>query len=387
MRTGILLTMFTILSSTLSGQNLYSEIANSEDHTIFLELLEFTSLDSLLLNDDYYSVFAPTNEAFEYHYDLAALDSLKISNPEFLGSLLLNHFVSDTVVVESVTDFYLPLSGSHFLLFVDAAANVLFHSLGSPAGEPTVYLSGTYNADDLYTDLDNGRLFGLEQNIIHPNCRSSAEWYDVIVGPLSNILVQSNWIDTLLNITTPITFLCPTSNDIYQYIDQNGGFNNTPFVDSLIRRHIINEYLPLQAIENGTIVKNLLGEDLLFSKQHSQYYLDNSNKISSFYDFKKSASFVLDSFLVEPIVSTTERVDLEQFKIFPNPASGLVTINHSGSSNRSIVNIYTIGGNFILHGEYLGSKFDIDIRGLKPGLYILEYQNSFHLKRTKLLVF
>lgn len=91
MRTGILLTIFTILSSTLSGQDLYSEIANSEDHTLFLELLEFTDLDSLLINDNYYSVFAPN-----------------------------------------------------------------FYSLGTPSGEPTVYLSEAINSSDLYTDLDNG---------------------------------------------------------------------------------------------------------------------------------------------------------------------------------------------------------------------------------------
>lgn len=386
MRKSILLTIFTIISSTLSGQSLYSEIANSDDHTLFLELLEFIGLDSLLINEDYYSVFAPNNEAFEYHYDLAALDSLKINDPAFLESLLLNHFVSDTVFVEFAAQ-YLPLSGSHFYLFIDGAGNVLFHSLGTPSGEPTVYLSGTHNSDDLYTDFDNGRLFGLEQNIVHPNCRSSSEWYNVVAGPLENVLVQSNWIDTLLNITTPLTFLCPTSNEIYQYIDQNGGFSNKPFVDSLIRRHIINEYFPLQDVENGTIAKNLLGEDLLFSKQDSQYYLGNSNEIRTFYDFKKSASLVLDSFLVEPIVSATEKIDLEHFKIFPNPASDVVTVINSGSSNRSIVNIYTIEGNFMLKGEYFGSSFDIDISDLKPGLYILEYQNNFNLQRTRLLVF
>jgi uncharacterized surface protein with fasciclin (FAS1) repeats len=387
MRKVILLTVLTIVSSALSGQNLYSEIANSEDHTTFLELLEFIGLDSLLINDDYYSVFAPNNEAFESRYDAVALDSLKINDPAFLEVLLLNHFVADTVVIEFITEHYLPLSGSHFSLFVDAAANVLLYSLGTPTGDPNIYLSGTYNSNDLYTDFDNGRLFGLEQNVIHPNCQSTSEWYDVVIGPLSNILIQADWVDTLLNITTPVTFLCPASNDIYDHIDQNGGFNNTSFIDSLIRRHIINEYLPLQDIEGLTIAQNLLGEDLLFSKNNHQYYLDNSNEIRSFYDFKKSASLVLDSFLVEPIVSTTEQIGLEDFKVFPNPASDVVTVINSGTSNKSIVTIYTIDGKFIHKGEYFGAQVDINISNLKPGLYLLEYQNKFNLKRTKLLVF
>lgn len=386
MKIGILLTIFTIASSTISGQNLYSEIANSDDHTLFLELIEFIGLDTLLINDDFHSVFAPNNEAFEYHFDLAALDSLKINDPEFLESLLLNHFVSDTVVID-FGEHYLPLRGSHFTSFIDGAGNVLLYSFGAPSGGPTIYLTGTHNSSNLYTDLENGRLFGVEQNILHPNCKSTSEWSDVVIDPLEYVITQANWIDTLLNITTPVTFLCPSTNDIYQYIDQNGGYSNAPFVDSLIRRHIIDEYLPLQDIEEGTIVKNLLGEDLFFSKQNNRYYLDNSNEIKLFYDFKKSATFQLDSFLVAPIISSTKRIALESFKIFPNPASDVVTIVNPGSSNRSVVNIYTIDGNFILKEEYFGPEFDVDISNLEPGLYILEYQNNFNIKRTKLLVF
>jgi uncharacterized surface protein with fasciclin (FAS1) repeats len=389
MRKVFLFIIFTTMSSALLSQSLYTEIADSEDHTTFLDLLEFTGLDTLLLTDGYYSVFAPINEAFEYHLDSAALDSLKVNDPAFLESLLLNHFVADTVFPDYISAPYLPLSGSHFSLFVDATGSVLLHPITDPTGEPTIYLTGTYGNEDLFTDLDNGRLFGLQQNIIYPNCKTTAEWYDVIKGPLLNVIVQANWVDTLLNFSTPLTFLCPSTNDIYDYIDQNGGMGNTPFLDSLIRRHIINDYLSLQEVEDGTVVENLLGEEVLFSKQDGHYYLSDSTEIWYFYDYKKSAAITMDSFLLEPIVFTTEtvRIDLELLKIFPNPASDIVTIMHSGSSNRSIVTIYTIDGRFISRGEYLGSEFDVDIRDLNAGLYILEYQNHSHLERTRLMVF
>jgi hypothetical protein len=59
---------------------------------------------------------------------------------------------------------------------------------------------------------------------------------------------------------------------------------------------------------------------------------------------------------------------------------------NSGTSNKSIVTIYTIDGKFIHKGEYFGAQVDINISNLKPGLYLLEYQNKFNLKKTKLLV-
>ena len=386
MKKGILLTVFTIMSATLFGQSLYSKIANSEDHTVFLDLLEFFDLDTLLINDDYYSVFVPNNEAFESRFDLDTLESYKVNDPEFLESLLLNHFIPDTVFVEFISEYYLPLSGSNLFLFIDGAGTVSINSFGAASGEPYPYLSGTFSAGDHFIDYDNGRLLWMEHNVIHPNCQPSSDWDEVVSGPLVNIMIQSDWIDTVLAFTTPKTFLCPSSNDIYEYIDQNGGFSNTTFVDSLIRRHIIDGYMPLQDIEDDLVVKNLLGEDLYFSKQNGQYYLNDSIEISYFYDYKKSATLRLGSFLVESIVSNTVSTDLDHFKFFPNPATDVITLVNEGQENGSTVNIFSIDGNFIRKLEFFGSKTNVNISDLNPGFYILEYRNNSNLERTKLLV-
>ena len=387
MKKGILLTVFTIMSATLFGQSLYSKIANSEDHTIFMDLLEFFDLNTLLVNDDYYSVFVPNNEAFESRFDLDTLESFKLNEPEFLESLLLNHFIADTVFVEFISEYYLPLSGSNLFLFIDGAGTVLINSFGAASGEPYPFLSGTFSAGDHFIDYDNGRLLWMEHNVIHPNCQSSSDWDEVVFGPLVNIMIQSDWIDTVLEFTTPKTFLCPSTNNIYEHIDQNGGFSNTTFVDSLIRRHIIDGYMPLQDIEDDLIVKNLLGEDLFFSKQNGQYYLNDSIEIRYFYDYKKSASLRLGSFLVESVVSSTESAGLNHFKVFPNPAKDVITIINDGQENRSTLNIFSIDGSFIRKVEFLGPKTDVNISDLKPGFHILEYRNNLSLERTKLLVF
>jgi len=83
----------------MSGHHLYVEIANSQNHTIFLDLLEFIGINSLLRNDNYHSVFAPNNKALESRYDLEQRDSIKMNNPKILESLMLIHFAADNVEV------------------------------------------------------------------------------------------------------------------------------------------------------------------------------------------------------------------------------------------------------------------------------------------------
>lgn len=379
------------MSSSLAGQNLYSEIENSPDHSIFLELVEFTGLDSLLVDDGFHSVFVPNNAAIESRYDLDELDSLKVNDRDFLESLILNHFVLDTVIAEPITDFYLPLSGSHFLLFVDGAGSVGLRSLGAPIGQAHPYLSETFGSIDLFKDLENGRLFWMENNILHPNCKTTGETNFNFLGALSNVVTQSEWFfDSIYTTTRPLTFLCPNSNAIYDYIDQNGGLGNTTFVDSFIQRHIIDEYISLQAIDNSSVVKNLLGEEITISKQGNRYFLNRSkvgdSEIVNYYDFKKSAAIGIDSFLVQPIVSKTENLIPIEFRVFPNPAFDKITINNSGNLDRSFLRIFSIDGNLISEGEYYGSTFEVDIGALRPGLYFLDYRNGFNFKTTKLMV-
>ena len=382
----LLLTYLLSFAPILSGQNLYSELAASEEHSIFLDLLETTGLDSLLFTDAFYTVFAPNNETFESRYDSLALDSIKMQETAFLKSLLLNHFIPDTVHIDYITDLYLPLSGSHFLLYVDAAGSIYFESISSPYGEAVPRLAEPIYSDEIYRDLDNGRLIGLERNFVHPDCMPPSEWRRVVFGPMTSILGNTSWVDSLENDPRPKTFLCSTYIDVHTLIEENGGFMNIAYQDSFIQRHMIDGYLALQDIKERVIIKNVLGEDLIFTKVNGEYYLNDTIKITSFYDFKKTASFIMTDHIREPITTSTAETKLKHFHIFPNPASDYFTVEHSGESQQSTIKLYTMSGQKLYEKTYIGNNFQVDISELNAGTYVLEYQNALQKQRIILVV-
>ena len=350
-------------------------------------MLEFTELDSLLLNDHFYTVFAPNNAAFESQYDADAIDSLKLNDPEYLELLLLNHFVADTVDVKFVSDQYLPLSGSHFSLFVDGAGNVLLYSYGTPNSEPTVYLYGQYiiRLNKLRT-LKMGDCLSWIANIIRPNCRPSSDWQFVTYGPLPSIIAQSVLLDSIEQSDRPLTFLCPGSNDLFDYINENGGFSNTSLIDSIVRRHIIEGYLPLQGIKDGMTVENMLGEELHFSLVDDQFVINGNAVIRTFYDFKKSATFGMEGYLEEVVLSSVSNVDNEGPVLFPNPTRDKLTVEFK-NNKISLLKIISIQGELLKLEEQLGSKAEIDVSLLDPGVYILECQIGSETQRKQFSVF
>lgn len=76
--------------------------------------------------------------------------------------------------------------------------------------------------------------------------------------------------------------------------------------------------------------------------------------------------------------------NLSDFKVYPNPATDLLTIYSENSANIQNVNIYDLQGKMIQNIQYNYSK--IDISQIKSGLYIIqittETQEQLHIKLT-----
>lgn len=350
---------------------------------MFVELMEYTGLDTLLKDDEYYSVFVPDNEAFEMRYSTEQWDSLKVDDVQLIKDILLHHIVADTMVIDFGND-YLPLSGSHITIFIDAAGNIIVSSLGNLSSSESCYIVGLPNASDLYTDYPNGRLYFAHRNVLHPNCAGYEVWYNLGLGTLVDVIIQAKWIDTIEQFTLPYTFLGISNSSVFDYIEENGGFDNVTFVDSLIRRHIINGYLPWQEVTDGLIAKNLLDEDVRFSINDGEYFVGDSVKMRSFYDYKKCATFRIDSFLVAPIVSSLQSPTIGQLKIFPNPATNTIRIETTDDT-QPMLKIYSLTGVCVREKDLSQSVNRIDIGDLADGYYILEYFNDATMSRTILI--
>ncbi len=97
--TAILVAILVGIGSVQAQGNVVEVVENSDDHTIFAELLVETELDDLLKQEGPYTVLAPTDEAFEeLGSDFEALreDSEKLQN------VVISHLFNDEVSADAV---------------------------------------------------------------------------------------------------------------------------------------------------------------------------------------------------------------------------------------------------------------------------------------------
>ena len=368
------------------SQDVFSIISDSEEHSTFVELLELTGLDALLRSDDYYSVFAPSNETFEKIYTTEELDSLMANELEYLELLVMHHIVPDSVYLDNFSGPFLPLFGSYINLFVDAAANVLVEVPTRMTGTPSPRLRYAFRSDEVVVDVDNGRVLWLDNSLLLPVCKELSELDDIVRGVLYWVMAGSELIDSFSQLSGPLTFINPGSTDTYSYIDENGGLQNTSFVDSFIRRHIIEGYYPLQRFEDGLTVQNMLGEKITLSISDDSFLVEG-DEVVGFVDYKNGVSLYVDQYLPEQ--EETLRVSEEKeaiLRIFPNPTSELVRLKNCSSSRQWSVSIFSTNGSLMFSKDYTSQEEEVDVSDFQSGLYLIHVRSDEVLDVVRMIV-
>lgn len=95
----ILIAMLVGLGTVQAQDNVVEVVKNSEDHTVFAELLEETELDELLKEEGPYTVLAPTDEAFEKMG--SDLETLK-EDSEQLQNVVIGHLFNGQIASADV---------------------------------------------------------------------------------------------------------------------------------------------------------------------------------------------------------------------------------------------------------------------------------------------
>jgi endonuclease I len=78
---------------------------------------------------------------------------------------------------------------------------------------------------------------------------------------------------------------------------------------------------------------------------------------------------------------------LPSVKVFPNPASDVVTIDlYKIGSVKTVISITDISGKLVLRKDFSGNSAIIDVKNYNPGLYIISIKSGNKVYRTKLVV-
>lgn len=375
--------IFVFCNSKLFAQNnVFEIIAASDDHLIFTELLEQTNLDELLKEDNFHSVFVPDDEAFMSILSPTELDSLKLDEAGTLQDLIMHHIVTDTVEVNGLSGPHLPLYGNFINLFVDGAGNVLIYALGS--GDPTPSLNYSTIDEEVFVDVENGRVLWVVNNYIDNNCKP---WEEVLMNAgtlLYNAFTETGLEDTIMPAENLQTFIVPSDEMIYEYIIENGGFEMTPFLDSFVRRHIIEGFYPYQQIYDGLTVKNWMDETIIFSVDDNQYFI-NDEPILGFEDGKYAVSLFINQYLEKQEITHVSDEEITPFSVAPNPGNDLIQINSYQEYQNATVLIYDSNGQLVLNKKLTDQVTLLDIRSIAAGLYFVQFQYDSYSNTIKFI--
>lgn len=383
MKVKILIIVLGFISNFICAQeDVFSVISNSENHTIFTDLLLHTGFDELLRDDDYYSVFAPDDEAFLNSYTVEQIDSLKIDEEGFLYELVGQHLVPDSIDLPIQDGPYLPVSGNLLNIFIDGAGVVLI--VGGTSVTPYTSLMYAHNSDDVATQASNGQVLWTARNPIIRRCEpvSNMIEYNFI---MLRAITATGLMDSISQLEEPVTILQPRQNVTNEYIEANGGFEMTSFLDSFVRRHFINGLYPYQKIHDGLVVENWLGEQVTFTVENEAYFV-NDEKITNFTDIKTSVGLFLDHHILEQEVSIIIEETLNKFKMSPNPASQILEVELLESYDKGVISIINLDGQVLFEKEVLDSNLLIDLSTFDSGVYFVNYLAGQKVETEKLLI-
>lgn len=205
--------------------------ASNSDFSTLVAALQATGLDAALEGEGPFTVFAPTNDAFD-----AVLNYLGISATDFLAdtdlvtSILLYHVVAGNVTSDVVVG-------------LDSAETLNGASVRIGSGPTGVQINGSANV--IITDIQaNNGVIHVIDSVLFPPANILALARDNGLSIFEQALQAAGLYDTVLN-GGPFTVLAPTDAAFVAALDALGLtadelFANTELLTSVLLYHVIS---------------------------------------------------------------------------------------------------------------------------------------------------
>jgi Secretion system C-terminal sorting domain/FG-GAP-like repeat len=302
------------------------------------------------LNDQTGSLF--TNPTFDFTVTYGSMEDWTFG--DFDGNGSLDFFSARADSNSANTGIYISKNISSIgsisfeALTFKAISGMQYASYGSPKAISCTDIDGDSKPDAL-VQLGNKTHFFLNTN--------STGVFDINNFNESNIISQSTTSNFALNFGIgdinkdgKIDVIAPGSNSSGTFVMQN---------NSTLASINFNSPLNVDSITNQTSIIVDLDGDNAPEIINARYY---SDKI---YVVKYTGA-----------VLNTQSLNLNEYRVYPNPVKKNVTIKFSNNLD-STISIYTITGKHILSKpNTIGSEMNLNISSLKAGLYVLKIENE-----------
>ena len=298
------------------SNSVYDIVSNSVDHTTLKAAVDACSLDGTLSGAGPFTLFAPTDAAFNAlpQGTVAAL----LNDLPLLTNILLHHVVGDSVMSGMLSN-----------------GQVVTTLLGTDV-TVTINTSGVFidNAQVTVADIiaDNGVVHVIDAVLLpNPGCTDPTATnydanaivddgsctyatntvYDVVVTSPDHtyleIGIDTCGFDAYLSGPGPFTLFAPTDAafNALPPVTLLALLNDIPQLTNILKHHVVGDSVMSGMLSNGQVITTLLGTDVTVTINSSGVYIDNAMVTVVDIVADNGVVHVIDAVLLPPAPSNT----------------------------------------------------------------------------------
>lgn len=241
----------------------YDFISNSADHTSLKAAIDAAGLATTLSDtNSMFTVFAPTDAAFQAFLDANNFDALGDVPTDVLTSVLLNHVLGSVALSTDLSNGYVST------LAATTFGTDINHSLYVNVDNGVV-LNGTVNVTAPDNEVDNGTIHVVDAVIGLPNIvtfATSNPALSTLVAALTDSRHTTDFV-AVLSGAGPFTVFAPTNDAFQALLDSNPNWNSLADVpiatlDAVLKYHVTDAgNVRSSDLQDGAMVSTLQGSD------------------------------------------------------------------------------------------------------------------------------
>ena len=234
--------------------------SDNPDFSILVDAVVKAELDGVLSGDGPFTVFAPTNDAFQAFLDAAGTGSVENTPKDILVSVLTNHVVSGNVLSTDLTTGYVStLSATGF----GDATTSIYVDLSNG-----VTINGSSNVVSADNTVDNGVIHAIDAVIGLPTVVTFATTnpdLSILVEALTAEGLMTDFVSVLSG-EGPFTVFAPTNDAFVALLNSNDDWNSladipTSLLETVLLYHVTDAgNVRAGMLEDGQEVPTLAGE-------------------------------------------------------------------------------------------------------------------------------
>lgn len=376
---GVVHVIDAVLLPPPSGTNTVVDIiVNSDAHNTLEAAVIAADLAGTLSGDGPFTIFAPTDDAFDALPD-GALDEL-LDDPEALAFLLTYHALGAQVLSTDLSN------GQAAATLQGADVNISFN------GDNVFVNQAQVTVVDLIGD--NGVVHVIDAILIPP-FEDDTVW-DVIDGSddhntLAAAVEAAELVGTLDGEGT-FTVFAPT-DAAFDLIPEEtlNALLAEPSGDltDILLYHVLGTKVWSTALSDGLEVNTVEGSSILFNVDANGVTINETAMVNiANISVSNGIVHVIDAVLLPGESSGLETLESNALNVYPIPASNNLTIQISEQDRTSewIAKVYNSLGQEMSSNRFSGTNFQLDISELAPASYILQLRNENYQINRNILV-